>query len=90
MATVTVPAGCTGLDFADGSKVSPSRQGGSVEVSDEHARAIKRGWYGETGTITTTGYSFGTKGTRRCTECGRAWNSWTTICHRCNSPTQLV
>jgi hypothetical protein len=75
--------------MADGTKYTADRQGSSIEVSGEHARAIKRGWYGDADVICGTGFSFGTKGGRRC-PCSpnTSWNVWTKICPRCGGATQ--
>lgn len=88
MATVTVPAGCTGLDMQDGARYDPPRQGSRVEIDDRHYRAIKRGWYGQTGTITAAAYCFGTKAGRYCAGCNRTWNAWNVTCPRCGAPTR--
>ena len=78
------------MDFADGTKVTADREGSTVEVSSRNTRYLKNSWYGDTGVITGTGFSFGTKGTRVCVPCRRAWNSWSTECPRCHLPTELA
>src|SRR5689334_442745 len=90
MARVTLPAGCTGLDFADGAKTPEQKQGTSIEVSDKNAHYLAKSWYGQNGVISATGYSFGTKGTRRCEPCRRDWNSWSATCPRCGLPTEMA
>jgi hypothetical protein len=87
MSLVTLPNGATGLDFANGMKITADKPGATVEVSSRNARYLKNSWYGQTGVITGTGFSFGTKGTRRCVPCGRNWNSWSVCCPRCGSDT---
>lgn len=88
MATVTLPRGCTGLDFADGTRVSAGREGSTVEVSSRNTKFLQNSWYGQTGVISGTGFSFGTKGTRRCIPCKRDWNAWSLECPRCGRPTE--
>jgi hypothetical protein len=88
MPLVTLPPGCTGLDGADGSKTPPARPGSTIEVSSQNAKYLKNSWYGQTGVITETGFSFGTKGTRRCEPCRRSWNVWNAVCPRCGRDTE--
>lgn len=87
MPLVTLPPGCTGLDGADGSKTPSVRPGSTIEVSSRNAKFLKNSWYGQNGVITGTGFSFGTKGTRRCVPCKRDWNSWSVECPKCGLPT---
>jgi hypothetical protein len=94
MARVTLPSngtgsGCYGLEFADGTKTPKARPGSSIEIDDSKYRAIRQGAAGKNGLITSTGYSFGTKGGRRC-PCSpnTSWNVWTKICPRCGGPTK--
>lgn len=88
MSLVTLPPGCTGLDAADGGKTPEVRPGATIEVSSRNAKYLKNSWYGQTGVITGTGFSFSTKGTRRCVPCKRNWNSWSTECPSCHLPTE--
>ena len=87
---MTLPAGCVGLDFADGAKTPETAQGTSIEISDRNAHYISKSWYGQNGVISSTGYSFGTRGTRWCANhpVPRAWNAWTAICPSCGQPTE--
>ncbi len=57
---MTVPEGCVGLEFPDGSKPDAARTGGHVEVDSRQEHAIRKGWYGQHGVISGTLYSFGT------------------------------
>lgn len=90
MARVTLPTECVGLDMADKTKYTADRMGTSIEVSDDHAHYLSKSWYGQTGVITATGYSFGTKGTQRCDPCRRDWNAWSDKCPICDQPTRTV
>lgn len=87
MALVTLPPGCTGLDGADGSKTPSVRPGSTIEVSSRNAKFLKNSWYGQNGVITSTGFTLGTKGTRRCEPCRRNWQSWSISCPRCGRDT---
>ena len=85
---VTVPPGCTGLDMQDGTRYTAPRQGGHINVHPAHVAAVKRSWYGDTGTIATSeGFSFGTRRGRRCPTCSRVWNVWSTRCPKCTTET---
>jgi hypothetical protein len=89
MATVTVPPGCTGLDLADGTRYQADSHG-RVQVSDEHAGAIGRSWYAQTGLMRPDEpHILGTKATQVCTACvpSRRWNAWSTTCPRCGATT---
>lgn len=87
MTQVRLPDGCHGLDLADGTKYDAS-PGGVVDVEPGHARAIRRGWYGQNGVMRDgPQFSFGTKAGRYCGPCKRNWNSWSTLCPRCGLPT---
>lgn len=80
----------SGLDFANGMKISGDKPGATVEVSSRNARYLKNSWYGQAGVITSTGFSFGTKGTRVCVPCRRAWNNWSVECPKCGLPTETI
>lgn len=86
---VTLPSGCAGLDMADGTRYDAPKQGTSIEVDDRHASAIKRGWYGDSGVISTNGLAvaLGTKRGRRCPSCSWLGNAWSESCGRCGTPT---
>jgi hypothetical protein len=89
MTTVRLPDGCQGLDMQDGTKYTAPRQGGTVDMEPQHARAINRGWYGQSGTMRGgPQFSFATKGGRTCPACSRRWHTWTLLCHACQVPTQ--
>jgi hypothetical protein len=90
MARVTLPSGCTGLDMADGTKYTADRQGSSIDIDGGHARAVRRGYYGDADIMTGTRYSFGTKTGRRCEPCSRTWNTWSLTCPRCHRATRLA
>lgn len=91
MSTIRLPDGCTGLDFADGTKYDAPRQGGTVDLEPAHARHVGTSWYGQTGVMSSSQqFSFGTKGTRRCERCNRAWNVWNVTCPRCGWDTEPV
>lgn len=88
MTTVQLPDGCTGLDFADGTKYDAPRQGGTVDLDSGHARYVGTSWYGQNGVMTgATNFSFGTRTGRRCTECRRTWNAWSHTCPKCGQDT---
>jgi len=87
MAKVTLPSGCSGLDMADGTKYNADGTG-RVEMSSEHAKYLKTSWYGQSGVMADSqSLSFGTKKTKLCTPCKRAWNAWSVTCPRCGEPT---
>lgn len=87
MAKVTLPSGCNGLDMADGTKYNADATG-RVEMSNKHAKYLKTSWYGQNGVMTDTqSLSFGTKKTKLCVRCKRAWNAWSETCPRCGEPT---
>lgn len=89
MTTVRLPSGCTGLDMADGATYTASKQGGTVDMDADHARAINRGWYGQSGTMRGgPQFSFATREGRRCAPCKRTWNVWSFVCPRCGADTQ--
>lgn len=87
MAKVTLPDGCYGLDMADGTKYNADGQG-RVDMSDDHSKYLKNSWYGQNGVMSAAqSLSFGTKKTKLCTPCKRAWNAWSETCPRCGEPT---
>jgi hypothetical protein len=89
MSRVTVPPGCTGLDMADGTRYNADRHG-RVQVADRHARAIRRGWYGDSGVmVVDEQHHLGTRTGRWCTTCApaRLWNTWNLQCPRCGHDT---
>jgi hypothetical protein len=89
VSTIRLPDGCTGLDFADGTKYDAPRQGGTVDLEPGHARNIGTSWYGQTGVMSSSQqFSFGTKDGRRCASCKRTWNNWSLVCPRCGRDTE--
>jgi hypothetical protein len=91
-ARVTLPPGCYGLDMADGTRYNANRDG-RVLVADQHAAAIRSGYYGQTGVmVASEEHRLGTRHTRECTTCRptRRWNAWNTRCPRCGAPTTLT
>lgn len=88
---VQLPPGCKGFDCKDGTKYTAGRAGGTVEVSDRHAKAINDGQYGQQDFISAKGaLSFGTKKGKLCESCGRVWNAWNSTCPRCGCETVTV
>jgi hypothetical protein len=85
---VRLPDGCSSLKLEDGTKYRAGRQGGTVDVEPQHARAIDR-HYGSLG-IMRGGmtFSIGTKTGRFCEPCGREWNAWNELCPRCGGSTE--
>lgn len=84
---VNLPPGCSGFSCADGTQYK-GRAGGTIEVSDRHARAINTGQYGQQGFISATGaMTIGTKRTTECTSpaCRHRGQAWQTTCPRCGS-----
>lgn len=91
MAKVNLPPGCYGFDCKDGTKYTASRPGGTVEVSDRHAKAINAGQYGAQDFISAKGsQSFGTRSGQLCESCGRLWNAWNKTCPKCDVETVRV
>ncbi len=92
MPRVTLPPGCFGLSMQDGTTYNRPNQAGWVEVSDRHADAIRRGWYGQTGVmVADEPHTVGTRTGRWCRTCrpARLWNAWNTHCPRCGATTIL-
>lgn len=87
MAKVTLPDGCMGLEFSDGTKVDG--RAGSAEVTERQARDIDKSWYRRSGVMRGgTQFSFGTKSGRICMPCKRVWNRWNALCPRCGEQTE--
>lgn len=92
MPRVTLPEGCFGLEMADGKKYNRRRGADTIEVSDRHATAIRRGWAGQTGVVVADEpHTIGTRKGRWCTNCQptRVWNAWNTHCPKCGAETVL-
>jgi hypothetical protein len=86
---VTVPPGCTGLDFPDGKRADADRDG-RVQVDDDHATTLNRSWYRQAGVMAATEpFAIGTRRVRVCTVCRptRRWNAWSDLCPRCGGTT---
>jgi hypothetical protein len=82
---ITLPDGCMGVEFADGTKYDG--RGSAVEVSDAHARAVDKSWYRGAGVMRGgQQFSLGTKAGRPCAACRRTWQAWTDTCNRCGAP----
>jgi hypothetical protein len=86
MPRVTVPDGCRKLEMEDGTRYRTGA-GGHVEVSSDHAAALQRGWYGQSGVIRGQAYTLGTKAGRWCGACNRVWQAWSEHCPRCGAET---
>jgi hypothetical protein len=87
---VQLPAGCTGLDMANGVRYDAERAGGSVEVSAGDARYINTSWYGpgQAGIMRgAPSFVIGTRAGRWCTPCKRLWQAWSENCPRCGAAT---
>ena len=84
---VTLPPGCSGLDCADGTRYT-GRKGGTVEIEDRHAKALKHG-EGITNTMLSAKglTNIGTKRGQWCPGCNRIWQAWSDLCPRCGRPT---
>jgi hypothetical protein len=87
MPKVTLPDGCTGLEFADGTKIDG--RAGVAEVSEHQAHDIDKSWYRRSGVMRGgQAFSLGTRSGRRCLPCRRTWNSWSSACPRCGAATE--
>lgn len=85
---ITMPPGCEGFNMEDGTRYS-GKPGGTVEVSDRHAKAVDRQIGGDGGLAYAGGYRgfVGTKTGRWCAPCRRIWNAWSHTCPKCGEPT---
>jgi len=91
MPKVQLPPGCYGFDCKDGTKYTARKPGGTIEVSDQHAKSINEGQFGDTGLVSAKGaLSFGTRKGRLCPSCNTIWNVWTKVCHKCDVETTEV
>ena len=93
MPYVNLPPGNRGLQMEDGTHYRASREGGRLEVSSEHARAIDAmDGNGTAGLLTASFREYGTSGKpgRRCTGCGRVYYAFTMTCPReaCGAATE--
>ena len=88
MAKVTLPAGCYGVEAADGTKYT-ANPGGQIDVSDRHAAAIKTSQLGQAGLLSASrAYHLGTKQGRRCPRCRFLAQAWSVECPHCGEPTE--
>lgn len=92
MPYVNLPPGNRSLRMEDGTRYVAAREGGRVEVSEDHARAIDRmPGNGTAGLLTATWREYGGSSGKRGQVCPCSptiWNSWTKTCPRCQGPTQ--
>jgi hypothetical protein len=90
MTRVQLPAGCVGLDMANGKKYNAERAGGSVDVSAADAKYINTSWYGpgQAGIMRgAPSFVIGTRNGRWCTPCKRLWQAWSEVCPKCGEAT---
>jgi hypothetical protein len=89
---VQLPPGCRGFDCKDGTKYTAAKAGGSVDVSERHADAIRDSQFaGDAHLIGNIGRNtFGTKRGMKCPKCRRIWNVWTKECRHCGVETEEV
>ena len=90
---MNLPPGNRGLQMEDGTHYRASREGGRLEVTSEHARAIDAmDGNGTAGLLTASFREYGTSGKpgRRCTGCGRVYYAFTMTCPReaCGAATE--
>ena len=93
MPLVNLPPGCKSLQMQDGRKYVAGRAGGTVQVSDSHAKAIDGMSGNGTAGLVTAGFRvFGSspKAGRWCRTCqpARLWNAWNVSCPRCGAATE--
>jgi hypothetical protein len=72
----------------DGTSYS-ARPGSHVNVSDDHAAAIRRQVGGDAGLVGHGAFRAfgGTKDGRWCEPCRRLWNRWNLLCVKCGGET---
>jgi ssDNA-binding Zn-finger/Zn-ribbon topoisomerase 1 len=89
MTKISLPPGCAGFDCKDGTKYTADRPGGTVNVAERHADAVKKGQFaGDAHLIGNVGrLSFGTQRGQKCPECRRVWNAWNLACPKCGVDT---
>lgn len=90
---VNLPPGCRSLRMEDGKRYVAAREGGTVTVSDSHARAIDAmDGNGTAGLVTGQFRVFGGGACagRWCRSCqpARLWNAWNATCPRCGAATE--
>lgn len=92
MSRLNLPPGCRSIRMEDGTRYVAAREGGHVEVADQHVSLINgmRG-NGEGGLLNAGFRDFGvtTKGKsgRWCQQCRRLWYAWAKVCPRCGTDT---
>lgn len=85
---VNLPPGCSGFTTKDGSTLKADKPGGSVTISDRHAKALNQSQYAEQDFISAKGgLTFGTKRGMLCVHCKRVWNAWNDVCPKCDAET---
>lgn len=78
--------GCYGLKMPDGTQYN-DKPGGSVTVSDEHARQIRSSSNGQLGIVSgVQATQIGTRLGQRCLRCGFLAQGWATECPKCRGP----
>ena len=84
---VTLPPGCRGFRMQDGTHYT-GREGGHVNVADEHAPHIRREVGGDAGLAGhgSARVFLGTKAGKWCIACRFLAQSWATACPRCSGP----
>jgi len=91
MPLVNLPPGCKSLQMQDGKKYVAGRSGGTVQVSDSHAKAIDAMSGNGTAGLVSAGFRMfggGTTAGRWCTACRRLWYPWSTTCPKCGAATE--
>jgi hypothetical protein len=85
---VQLPAGCYGIQCADGSSYT-ANPGSHIEVSDRHAAAIRQSQHQAIGMLNgTQGHYLGTKKGRWCQPCRFLAQAWSIECPRCGRATE--
>ena len=92
MPLVNLPPGCGALKMQDGKRYVAGRPGGTVQVSDSHAKAIDAmSGNGTAGLVSAAFRVFGSspRAGRWCHACqpARLWNAWNHECPRCGAAT---
>jgi hypothetical protein len=85
--TVQLPPGCRSLRMQDGTRYT-GREGGHVNVADEHAPHVRREIGGDAGLVGHGSFrSFmGTKAGKWCISCRFLAQGWASCCPRCGGP----
>ena len=93
MPKVQLPPGNRSVQMQDGTRYVAAREGGHVDVSDAHARAIDQVSGNGTAGLLTAGFRSFSRGSapgRVCTRCGFHAYAWSLTCPRsgCGAPTE--